>query len=444
MNTPICDFISRYANSNALRLHMPGHKGKLFTGAEKFDITEIAGADSLYEAAGIIRESERNTSRLFGSGDTLYSTEGSSQCIRAMIYLAALSARAKGKRPLIAAGRNAHKSFVSACALIDCDVMWITGDSYLSCNIDADELDASLLELEYIPDALYVTSPDYLGNLCDIGNLRRICDKYGMLLIVDNAHGAYLNFLEKSQHPMALGADVCCDSAHKTLPVLTGGAYLHISVSAPRAVRERARDAMALFGSTSPSYLILCSLDKCSAYLDDTYREKLAYTAFKIKELKESLSAKGWCFIGDEPLKLTVCAKRVGYTGYELARILKKENIVCEFLDPDYLVMMITPETGDEGLKRLSDVFAKIVIREPISDMPPQMKMPERVKGIREAMFCESELIPVSDSIGRVLAVANVACPPAVPIVVCGERIDGDAVKCFDYYGIDKCRVIIK
>ncbi len=444
MNTPICDFISRYADSDALRLHMPGHKGKCFVGSEKFDITEIAGADSLYEAAGIIRESERNASRLFGSGDTLYSTEGSSQCIRAMIYLAALTARAKGNRPLIAAGRNAHKSFVSACALIDCDVMWLTGDSYLSCNIDAGELDARLAGLERIPDALYVTSPDYLGNLCNIGELRRICDKYGMLLLVDNAHGAYLNFLEKSQHPMALGADICCDSAHKTLPVLTGGAYLHISEVVPQAVRERARDAMALFGSTSPSYLILSSLDKCNGYLDDGYREKLAYTVSKIKDLKESLSAKGWQFMGREPLKLTVCTKSVGYTGYELARIFEKENVVCEFTDPDYLVMMITPETGDEGLKRLSDVFAKIVIREPISDMPPQMKMPDRVKSIREAMFCESELIPVGESTGRVLAVTNVACPPAVPIVVCGERIDSDAIECFKYYGIEKCKVIIE
>ena len=442
MNTPICDFVRQYADSDALRLHMPGHKGKRFTGAEECDITEIEGADSLYEAATIIRESEKNAASLFGSADTLYSTEGSSQCIRAMVYMASLVAHTKGERPLIAAGRNAHKSFVSACALVDCDVMWIGCGSYLCCNIDAHELDARLAGQKRVPQAVYVSSPDYLGNVCDIDKLRRVCDKYGMLLLVDNAHGAYLNFLEKSKHPMSAGADMYCDSAHKTLPVLTGGAYLHMSSALPELLRERARDAMALFGSTSPSYLILCSLDKCNAYLDAGYREKLAHTAVQINELKTSLSRKGWCFTGDEPLKITICAKRAGYTGHELARILMGENIVCEFADPDYLVMMITPETGAEGIKRLSDALDKIEIREAICEMPPKMTMPERVKSIREAMFCESEVIPLADCEGRVLAVANVACPPAVPIVVCGERIDRDAIECFKYYGIEKLTVV--
>ncbi|MBO5122976.1 MAG: amino acid decarboxylase, partial [Oscillospiraceae bacterium] len=110
MTTPICDFARRYAERHALRLHMPGHKGCGFLGVEQWDITEIDGADSLYEAAGIIRESEDNASALFGA-PTFYSTEGSSQCIRAMLYLVALHAKKQGKRPRILAGRNAHKTF---------------------------------------------------------------------------------------------------------------------------------------------------------------------------------------------------------------------------------------------------------------------------------------------------------------------------------------------
>ena len=117
MNTPICDFARRYADSGALRLHMPGHKGAPLLGPEPYDLTEIDGADSLYEASGIIRESEENASSLFGC-TTLYSTEGSSLCIRAMLYLTVIYARQKGQRPLIAAGRNAHKAFVSAAALL--------------------------------------------------------------------------------------------------------------------------------------------------------------------------------------------------------------------------------------------------------------------------------------------------------------------------------------
>ena len=113
-DTPICDFVRRYAESGTARLHMPGHKGRGALGFEQFDITEIAGADSLYEADGIIAQSEANASLLFGC-PTFYSTEGSSQCIRAMLYLALLYGKETGRKPVIAAGRNAHKSFLTAC-----------------------------------------------------------------------------------------------------------------------------------------------------------------------------------------------------------------------------------------------------------------------------------------------------------------------------------------
>ena len=110
MDTPICDFVTHYVESGALRVHMPGHKGCALTGLEERDLTEIDGADSLYEAVGIIRQSEQNAGALFGA-ETFYSTEGSSQCIRAMLYLAALYARQQGRAPLIAAARNVHKTF---------------------------------------------------------------------------------------------------------------------------------------------------------------------------------------------------------------------------------------------------------------------------------------------------------------------------------------------
>ena len=106
MNTPICDFVRRYAEKNALRLHMPGHKGKGPLGAEKLDITEIDGADSLFKARGMIAQSEGNAGVLFGA-DTFYSTEGSSHCIRAMLYLAVTFAKSQNKKPIIAAASTA-------------------------------------------------------------------------------------------------------------------------------------------------------------------------------------------------------------------------------------------------------------------------------------------------------------------------------------------------
>ncbi len=444
MNTPICDFVSRYVESDVLRLHMPGHKGKNFLGAENLDITEIDGADSLYEASGIIRESEKNASGLFGSGDTIYSTEGSSQCIRAMLYMARIYASYSGKRPLVAAGRNAHKTFVTACAFLDFDVLWTNTESYLSCNIDPKLLERTLMLAEQIPVALYVTTPDYLGNICDLRALRKICDKYGMLLLVDNAHGAYLNFLPENAHPLALGADICCDSAHKTLPVLTGGAYLHIAKRAPAAIADCARDAMSAFGSTSPSYLILQSLDACNAYLENGYREKLLRTVEKIADMRSRLTDKGWCFKGNEPMKLTIDCKKCGYTGSELCAALKIHNIIPEFADPDYLVLMITPETGEDGIEKLEKTLMTVGVCVPIEALPVRMNIPERVMTIRKAMLAPREYVAIEESEGRILAAANVGCPPAVPIVVCGERIERDAIECFRYYGIDKCAVVIE
>ncbi len=101
MNTPICDFVEEYRKRGAVRLHMPGHKGSNVLGVESLDITEIDGADVLYDAKGIIRKSENNASRLFDSVRTVYSAEGSSLCIRAMVYLASLHAKEQGRRPLL-------------------------------------------------------------------------------------------------------------------------------------------------------------------------------------------------------------------------------------------------------------------------------------------------------------------------------------------------------
>ena len=128
MKTPIVNFVNAYAEKNMSRMHMPGHKGKGFLGCEKFDITEVSGADSLYEADGIIAESEANATKLFGTGRTVYSTEGSSQCIRAMLHLAVMNWKTfvkAGERPLVIAARNVHKAFVYAAALIDFDVDWL-------------------------------------------------------------------------------------------------------------------------------------------------------------------------------------------------------------------------------------------------------------------------------------------------------------------------------
>ena len=443
MTTPLADFLRAYAASGTARLHMPGHKGRGPLGCEAWDLTEISGADSLYEAAGVIARSEENAAALFGSAATFYSTEGSTQCVKAMLFLA-LQNRPAGTPPVIAAARNVHKSFVHAAALLDFEPLWLWPEegtsSLCACPITAEGLDRRLSALDAPPAAVYITSPDYLGNMADIPALAEVCRRYKTPLLVDNAHGAYLRFLEPSRHPLDLGADLACDSAHKTLPVLTGGAYLHISKTAPAALRDRARAALALFGSTSPSYLTLASLDLCNARLSGDYPARLAEAVRGLEALGKTLSANGWQVEPSDPLRLTLRAPS-GLTGLDLADRLRRGGAECEYADRDFLVLMTTPGNTAEDLARVSASLGEN--RAPAA---PAVSLPlakgERALSIREALFAPQESVPAEESLGRVCGAPTVGCPPAVPIAVSGERIGPEALALFRYYGVKRVDVL--
>lgn len=438
MNTPVADFVQRYAKAGTARLHMPGHKGRCFLGCEPWDITEIHGADALYEAEGILAESEQNAAALFGSQRTCYSTEGSSQCIRAMLYLAVA---ASGSHTVVAA-RNVHRAFVSAAALLDLEIRWLWPEesrSLCGCPISPAQLEETLHSLPEPPAAVYLTSPDYLGGMAEIPALAQVCHQHGTLLLVDNAHGAYLRFLEPSLHPLDLGADLCCDSAHKTLPVLTGGAYLHLSPTAPAQLAPLAKSALGLFGSTSPSYLTLASLDLCNRYLAEGYPQRLAEAVERLAELRERLTAAGWRVEPSDPLRVTVAAPR-GVTGQELAGQLRRQGVECEYADRDFLVLMATPENTPEELAHAAAALGQC----PGEANPPQLPLArgERACSIRQAAFAPRETVDAAHSLGRVCGLPTVGCPPAIPIAVSGERITPEALALFAYYGIEQVEVL--
>lgn len=446
MDTPICDFVNKYKAQQPLRLHMPGHKGQARLGPEPMDITEIAGADVLYAAGGIIEKSEQNAAALFGAARTFYSAEGSSLCIRAMVYLAAAFSVARGRKPKILAARGVHKTMITAAALSGVPVQWLypaDQENLLDCRITAAQLEAYFKKCLSLPTAVWITSPDYLGRIADVRGLAAVCHRHGVLLFVDNAHGAYLHFLPQPMHPLDLGADLCCDSAHKTLPVLTGGAYLHVGNTLP-FFAERAEAALSLFASTSPSYLILQSLDTVNRYLAEGYARRLEEMAGQLAALKQRLAERGFAPIGEEPLKLTLLTKPYGYTGKALAAQLAGQNIECEFADPDHLVCMFTPETGSAGIARLEAALAAVERKAAISSGPPPLPRPKEVLRPWSALFAPSVRLPAEQCLGKVLAAVEVGCPPAVPVAVCGEYIDAAVLQNFAYYGIKSCLVVNK
>ena len=451
MKTTLVDFVREYAEKNITRFHMPGHKGRVFFGWEPFDITEIEGADVLHHGSGIIRESEKSASVLFGSGATHYSTEGSSICIKAMLAILSMEHgfEGKGERPFLLAARNVHRSMIDACALMDFDVRFLQGKrsrSICSSVLQAKDVEEALQSCKVLPLGIYITSPDYLGQMTDISEISETARRWNVPLLVDNAHGAYLHFLEEKKHPLDLGAAMCCDSAHKTLPALTGAAYLHIHRDYLERFGTYAARALTLFGSTSPSYLLLQSLDRCNAYLEEGYTRRLADTVQKTEEMKKQLLDYGICVQKSEPLKIVIDTAANGYEGTEIATELRKYFMECEYADWQYVVLMVTPENTGEDFKRLS-VWAeatKLVSARkkalPVREVPDFSQ--EQVCTIREAVFSKSEMVPAKESVGRICAAETVSCPPAVPIAISGERITGEMAEAFLQFGIEEVCVI--
>ena len=440
MKTPIVSFLKSYQEKSPVRMHMPGHKGAGILGFEGMDLTEIYGADELFAAEGIIKESEQNASSLFGC-PTYYSTQGSTLCIQTMCTILCQDAKSKGKKPKILAGRNAHRSFIHAAALLDFEIEWLYGNSdYLSCKIHAEDLEKAIIES--LPTAVYLTNPDYLGNLLDIQSLASVCKKHNVLLAIDNAHGAYLRFLEPSLHPIDLGADLCCGSAHKTLPVLTGGAYLHLSDSLNQVWKNDVKHFMEYFSSTSPSYLIMASLDATNEVLDTTFKKSLSECIQRVDGLKNTLIQHGYTILSGEPMKITISTKEFGYTGNEIANLLMECDIYPEFYDSDYIVLMPSPYNTKDDLKRLETCLCGIDRKPILINKPPKLEQSKKAMNVRQALFSSSITLDVSKSLGQVCSSVTVSCPPAILPVIPGEVISESSIEVMKYYGIETVRVV--
>lgn len=441
MDTPICDFLEKYAAADMLRCHMPGHKGRAgavpLSALYPLDITEIKGADSLFESEGMIAESERNTAALYGSKASVYSAGGSTLCIQAMLALM------KQENRRIIAVRNVHRAFLNAAALLGLDVEWLYPDysgGILSGEIDPGKAER-LLAASSAPACLYVTSPDYTGKMADIRVLSELCRRYGARLLVDNAHGAHLAFFEENLHPIALGADLCCDSAHKMLPALTGAAVLHTS---REEYASGLKQAMSLFGSTSPSYLIMASLDLCNRYISEEIRRDIAENLPRLAEIRRRFSDR-LIFVEGDPFHITIMAEESGYSGNELAELLRTDGVECEYADEQLLILLMSPLCRMEDFTRLSaklkGALEKASRRTERSSLPALVPA-KRVMSIREAAFAPAEELPVDSAVGRICASVKVPCPPAIPIAVSGELITKEHSELFKAYGISRVLVV--
>ncbi len=447
MHTPICDFVNEYAQSGTLRLHVPGHKGTGAIGCERLDITEVSGADELYDSSGIIAQSEQNASDIFASRQTFYSAGGSSQCIKAMLYLALTAAKNNSKT--VIATRNAHVSFLQGCALLGINCAWAGSNNtaeLCSCSISASDVSMAIKSCEEAPLCVYITSPDYIGNVPDIKQIAEVCKAHDVPLVVDGAHGAYMRFLQDDyyKHPLELGADMCCDSAHKTLPVLTGGAYLHVSKTACANFEQSAKKALLMFGSTSPSYLILQSLDMCNKLIADGYDKKTAHCAQLVGELKKELINTGVNLFKSDPLRITADAKSLGFSAKELAALVRKSKIEPEYIGESCVVMMISANNSGEEIKEILRFFKNIAaLNKPPLPQAERKKINfERVMSMRSAALSPCVTVATLDAVGKICASHVVPCPPGVPVIMGGERITADVADFLQDLGVFKIDVV--
>ncbi|HBL84734.1 MAG: hypothetical protein A2Y17_01910 [Clostridiales bacterium GWF2_38_85] len=407
--------IKEYILCRPVRFHMPGHKGRLSlfrNNAATFDVTETDETVNIYACSEFNKKLFRDTASIFNADMTLFSCSGATLALQT-----ALMTVAKGKTVLCG---EVHTSISNAFAL--CDISPI----YYS-EICED------LFIKYSPSAVIMTSEDYYGRLYidEVKKAAQLCNKYNIPLICDNAHGTHLAFHNDGElHPVKLGADIVIDSAHKTLPVLTGGAFLHLCGRYSEIWNEFMQ-SMTLFASTSPSYLIAQSLEYGVEYMQKQ-PEMLDRLLQNVKKVKAELKKKN-CLLYDDlelvtdPYRITIIAGNAK----EIDSVFKSRHIYSEFTNANHVVLIPSVMNTDADFNKLIKAIKMIEI------MPfeqNRLEVAEKTTRIlemspRKAAFSEHEVVAVRDSIGRITAFSVSAYPPAVPIVHSGERITAEQIE---------------
>lgn len=442
MDSPMREMMEAYLKKDLSRLHMPGHKGRLgypLADAARYDLTEAGGLDSLYESAGGIRETEEAYARLYGAHTTLLSAGGATLCIQAMLALAAQ------RGDTIIASRRLHVSAVNAMALLRLRPVWLYPEEGPDClaggRVTPAAVEAALAGCPQAA-AVYITSPDYYGQLCDIAAIAAVCRRYGVPLLVDNAHGAHLRFLQPDLHPITLGATMCCDSLHKTMPVLTGGALLHI---ADAGFAAEAKACMALFGSTSPSYLIMLSCSDCLGFLGQGAALAFQSTAEGGAALEALAAQRGFVPLSGlrDRTKVVLSVYPFACGGAVFADLLRAYKIEPEYVDDAYAVLMLSPFSTERDIGRIRHFLQHVRLAPAEGGRAPvRIARPAQQLALWQAVLAPGETVPLAQAVGRVAAAAVTPCPPGVPQVMPGEQIDADTADILKSYGVQHIKVV--
>lgn len=443
------DRLIEYSNSDYYGFHMPGHKRQMnMMGAAapyEIDITEIGGFDDLHHADGILKEAQTRAARVYHADETHFLINGSS----VGILSAVIGVTNRGDTVLVA--RNCHKSVYHAIEMNGLNPVYLSPgvnpSVQFNTEVSAEDVRSALGRVPGIC-AVIIVSPTYDGVVSDVEAISEAVHEKGIPLIVDEAHGAHFGF-----HPYfpensnQAGADIVIHSLHKTLPSLTQTALLHMNGGLVR--REKVRRYLHMLQSSSPSYVLMASIDSCVDLLEnqreelfDPYTERLEKLRTRLAGLRRLRLEETACY---DRSKLVVSAGDTGLTGRELYRVLSdRYHLQLEMAAGTYVLAMTSVGDTNEGMERLLTALEEIdgmtgtVQNSGLKYDIPCLPRPDVVYNsfdIEEMKKSwQTAVLPWQDSVGRVAAEYAYLYPPGKPLIVPGERVSQEAADVLQWY----------
>ena len=450
--TPLFDALKEYVDRDTLPFHVPGHKKgvgidkefKNFIGENPFkiDVTVFKLVDSLHHPTGPIKKAQELVADAYESHASFFSIHGTSGAIQAMI----LAVVNDGDKIIVP--RNVHKSVTAGIILSGAVPVFMEPEIDKKLGI-AHGVTPETVEktLKENPDAkaVLIINPTYYGVATDIKKIADTVHSYDIPLIVDEAHGPHLAFSEKlPMSALKAGADICAQSTHKIIGSLTQGSLLH--VKSKYVDPKRVQQILNLMQTTSPSYIIMASLDCARRQIALEGKDLLQKTIELCKYTRDEINKiPGFYCFGEEvlgkpgsysfdPTKLTISSRELGITGFELDMILAdKYHIQMEL--SDFYNVLAVGSFGDtkEGMDRLlsalkeisNDYYGK---KEPVQDFLDIPAIPTKILNPREAFYSDKISIPLNESIGKISGEFLLAYPPGIPVLCPGEEITQEVV----------------
>ena len=440
---PIADAMQKYSNDGALAFHTPGHKQglgahsllkKLITSEGlRQEVSLMEELDDLHSPQTCIKDAEKLAAKLFNADDCLFIINGTTCAIQTMIF-ATLK-----PNDFVFVPRNSHRSVMAGLILSGAIPIYLpvefSADLQIPLNLSVETLKLAIKKFP-MARALILTSPNYYGVAADVKKIAEILHAAGMLLLVDEAHGAHLQFCEELPiSAMDAGADLAAQSTHKILGSMTQTSMLMVK----NFDAEKVRRAASLLQSTSPNYLLLASLDIARLQMQEN-PEKISAVVQLSKNLRAEINSidglKTFDAVknfGLDLTKVTVNVEELGLTGIAAEKILRHEfKIQCELSDSVNLLFLITYADNCATIKKLVDALQKLSTRKINTVIKRFINNPAEITqsevSPREIYFAENKTVELKKAVNKICAEEVTFYPPGIPILNPGEIITAEII----------------